>query len=174
MSRRSRPVTRDSRSSAMTAIGSVAAIRAPNTSADFGRPAEPRGEARRDGQRAEHDADGGEREHRDEVAGEIAPAQVKRRLEQQRRQNDVEDQVVGQRETRIDPGRRQRGPRHREPDRIGQAEAPRRKSDQNRKAKKRQRPEHEDVHASCLPTRFRKRNRAPRYSAAVRSAPARR
>ena len=59
----------------MTAIGSVAPISAPKTSAEFERPPEPHGEPARDDERAEHNANGRQRDHRNEVALEIAPAQ---------------------------------------------------------------------------------------------------
>ena len=48
----------------------------------FKRPAEPDDEPARDGQRAEHNADGRQRDHRNEIAPQIGPAQVQRRLEQ--------------------------------------------------------------------------------------------
>ena len=141
----------------------------------FERPAEPDDEPARDDQRAEHNADGRQRDHGNEIALQIAPAQVQRRLEQERRQHDVEDQVVGQREARLAAGGGERRPRQHEADRIGQAQAARRQRDQNREAKKGERPEQQDVHAVLFTGPSAKAEpRGPRYSAAVRSAPARR
>jgi hypothetical protein len=101
----------------------------------FERPAKPDGEPARHDERAEHDPHGRQRDHRNEIALEIAPAQVQRRLEQERRQDNVEDQVVGQRQARLAAGGGERRPGEHEADRIGQAEAARGKRDQNREAK---------------------------------------
>ena len=162
MRRRRRPVTPDSLRSAITAIGSVAPISTPKTRADSsGQPSQaasppattsahsttPMVDSRTTGTRSR---------------SQIAPAEVQRRLEQERRQHDVEDQVVGQREAGLAAGQGERGARQHEADRIGQAETPRRQRDQNREAKKRERPEQEDVHAACLPVASRKRNRLAR------------
>ncbi len=51
----------------------------------------------------------------------MAPAQVQRGLEQERRQHHVEDQVVGQREAGIAARDGERGAREHEADRIGEA-----------------------------------------------------
>ena len=62
----------DSRRSAITEIGSVAAISAPNARADSIGQAEPLDEPPGDDRGADHDADGRQREDRKEVALELA------------------------------------------------------------------------------------------------------
>ena len=90
---------------------------------------------------------------------QIAPAQVQRRLEQERRQDDVEDEVVGQRKAGMAARGGERRAREHEADRIGQTQAARRERHQNREAKQAQRAKQQNVHASCLAARLGKRNR---------------
>ena len=65
-------------------------------------PAEAVDEPARHDRGAKEDADGREGDDRREVAPELGPRDVQRRFEQQRRQDDVEDQVVRQREAGVD------------------------------------------------------------------------
>ena len=65
-------------------------------------PAEDINERPRHDGGAEEDSDRGETEDWDEVAPQIDPVDIQRRLEQQRRQDDVEDEVVRQREAGVD------------------------------------------------------------------------
>ncbi len=157
----------------MTAIGSVALISAPKTSADsIGQPSKATSPpATTSG--AERDPDRRQRDDRNEIAAQIAPAQVERRLEQERRQDDVEDEVVGQREAGMAARGGERCARQHEADRIGQTQAARRERHQYREAKQAQRAKQQNVHASCLAARLQRGTARPRYSAAARSAPAR-
>ena len=157
----------------MTAIGSVALISAPKTRADSSGQPSQRNKPGRHHDGAERDPDGRQRDHRNEIASQIAPAQVERRLEQERRQHHVEDEIVGQRKAGVAARGGERRAREHEADRIGQTQTARRERDQNRKAKQAQRAKQQNVHASCLAARPGKRNRELRYSAAARSAPAR-
>ncbi len=151
-------MTRNSLMSAMTAIGSVALISAPKTSADSsGQPSRATSPpATTAAQSATPIVDSAI--DRNEIAPQIAPAQVERRLEQERRQDDVEDEVVGQRETGVAARGGERRARKHEADRIGQAQTARRERDENRKAKQAQRAKQQNVHASCLTARLGKRN----------------
>ena len=72
--------------------------------------------------------------------------QVQRRLEEERRQDDVEDQVVGQFEARIGSGCGERRAREHETNRVGQAEASRGQRDEKGEAEQSERPKYEDVH----------------------------
>ena len=72
----------------------------PENEGGFERPAEQCHEPACHDERAQRDPDRRQREHRNEIAAEIAPAQVQRRLEQERRQHHVEDEIVGQRRGR--------------------------------------------------------------------------
>ena len=145
----------------------------PEDERGFKRPAEQGHQSACHDERAERDPDGRQRDDRNEIAVQIAPAQVERRLEQERRQDDVEDEVVGQREAGMAARGGERRARQHKTDRIGQTQTARRERDQNREAKQAQRAKQQNVHASCLAARLGKRNCAPRYSAAARSAPAR-
>ena len=134
----------------MTAIGSVAPISAPKTRADLsGQPSQTASPpATTSAHSATPMVDSATTGTRSRF--EIAPAQVQRRLEQERRQHDVEDQVVGQREARLAAGCGERRPGQHETDRIGQAQAARRQRDQNREAEKGERPEQQDVHPALF------------------------
>ena len=81
-----------------------------------------------------------ERDHGNEIASQIAPAQVERRLEQERRKHDVEDEIVRQREASVAARGGERRAREHEPDRVGETQAPRRERDENGEAKQAQRP----------------------------------
>ena len=107
----------------MTAIGSVAAINAPKASAGAERPAEPPDQAGGDDASAEQHADGRQRQHRREIALELAPRNAERGLEQQWRQDDLEQDVVGQRQVDLEARQRQRQPGCDEADGVGQAQA---------------------------------------------------
>ena len=88
---------------------------------------------------------------------------MERRLEQQRRQHDVKDQIVGQRQAGIAAGGGERRARKREADCIGQTETPRRERDQNGEAKQAQcTKDQSDFHAPCLAVHPKKRNRGGR------------
>ena len=103
-------------------------------------------------QRARHDRsaeehpDRGKTENRDEVAPQIDPANVQRRFEQQRRQDDVEDEVVRQREAGADTEKGQRRPGEDEPDGVGQPQPPRGEGDENGQSEKAEGAKQQDVH----------------------------
>ena len=147
MRRRSRPVTPDSRSSAMTAIGSVAAISAPKTrriraASRARRRARPRPPARR-AQRRWSTARPLERDRASNrsSAGSAPPrtgAAAARRRRSGRGSARGPAWTAG--------GGERRSGQH-EADRIGQAQPARRQRDQNREAKKGERAEQQDVHA---------------------------
>ena len=162
MRRLRRPVTPDSLMSAMTAIGSVALISAPKTRADSsGQPSQATSPpATTTAHSTTPMVDSATTGTRSRL--QIAPAQVQRRLEQERRQDDVEDEVVGQREAGMAAGGGERRARQHEADRIGQTQAARRERDQNREAKQAQRAKQQNVHAACLAARLGKRNRGAR------------
>ena len=122
MTSRRRPLTPASRSMAMTAIGSVAAISAPKASAGASGQLEPPDESGRDDRRADQHADGRQRQHRREIALEFAPRDAERRLEQQRRQDDLEQDVVGQRQSSVQARQRERQSGRHQADRVGQAQ----------------------------------------------------
>ena len=114
------------------------------------RPPEPIGHPAGNDRCAERDADSRQRDHGQKIAPEFAPVQVQCRLEQERRQDDVENEVVRQRETGVDAKRRQRRPCEREPHRIGQPEPARGERNQDGEAEQRQGADDEDVHAGCF------------------------
>ena len=120
----SRPFTPVSRNSAITAIGSVAAISEPNASAgpvgQFSHRPDP---PRRRG--AKHDPEARYQQDRREIALQFAPVQVQRGFKQQGRQNDVEDEVVSELHPDVDMPERQRQARHHEADGVGQTKPPR-------------------------------------------------
>ena len=95
---------------------------------------------------AEQHPDRGESENRDEVALQIEPADVQRGFEQQRRQDDVEDEVVGQREAGVDSEEGERRPGEDEADRIGQPQPARGERDENGEAEKAEGAKQQDVH----------------------------
>ena len=111
------------------------------------RPAEQGNESACNHRRAQNDPDGRERDHGNEIASQIAPAQVERRLEQERRQHDVEDEIMRQREASVAARGGERRARKHEPDGVGETQASRRERDQNRKAKQAQRAKEQNVHA---------------------------
>ena len=147
----------------------------PEDERGFKRPAEQGHESARDDGRAERDPDCRQRNDRNEIALQIAPAQVQRRLEQERRQDDVEDEVVGQREAGMAARGRERRAREHEADRIGQTQAARRERHQNREAKQAQRAKDAERLPCVLSNGALRKEEPgrPRYSAAARSAPAR-
>ena len=132
----------------------------PENEGGFERPAEQGHQSACHDDGAERDPDRRQRNHRNKIASQIAPAQVERRLEQERRQDDVEDEVVGQRQAGMAARGGERCAGQHEADRIGQTQAARRERDQNREAKQAQRAKQQNVHASCLAARLGKRNRA--------------
>ena len=93
---------------------------------------------------------------------QIAPAEIQRRLEQERRQDDVEDEVVGERKAGMAARGGERCARKHEADRVGQTQAARRERHEDREAKQAQRAKQQNVHASCLAARPGKRNCRPR------------
>ena len=146
----------------------------PEDECGFDRPAEQGHQSACDDRRTERDPDCRQRNDRNEIALQIAPAQIQRRLEQERRQDDVEDEVVGERKAGMAARGGERCARQHEADRIGQTQAARRERHEDREAKQAQRAKQQNVHASCLTVGPTKEElRGPRYSAAARSAPAR-
>ncbi len=87
------------------------------------RPVERPHESAGDDASAEQHADRRQRQHRREIAPELAPRDAERRLEQQRRQDHLEQDVVGQREVERQPRQRQRQPGRHQADGVGQAKA---------------------------------------------------
>ena len=124
MMRARRPRTPASRNIAMTAIGSVAAISAPKASAGAERPGEPLDEPEGDDGGAEGDTDERNRYDRRQFAAQLTPIQVERRLEQQRRQDQVEYDVVGQLQPDINARKGEAEAGEDEADGIGQPQAP--------------------------------------------------
>ena len=103
-----------------------------------------------------------ERDHGNEIASQIAPAQVERRLEQERRQHDVEDEIMRQREASVAARSGERRARKHEPDGVGETQASRRERDQYRKAKQAQRAKEQNVHAAQFSGALWKENRRAR------------
>ena len=121
----------------MTAIGSVAAISAPKASAGAERPGEPLDEPEGDDGRAEGDADERDREDRRQFAAKFSPTQVERRLEQQRRQDQIEYDVVGELQPHVDARKSKAEAGEDEADGIGQPQAPRENRHDHREAEQR-------------------------------------
>ncbi len=109
---------------------------------------------------AESDADRRQRDHGREIALELAPAQVERRLEEERRQDEVEDEIVGQRQACVDPKRGERCACKHEADRVGQPKPPRGERNENREAEQTKGAEEQDIHGACLAVGSKKRNLA--------------
>src|SRR5208337_4914500 len=119
-----------------------------------------------------NDADGRKRKDWDEFALELLPAQVERRLEKQRRQHDVEDEVVRVLQSRLDAKARQGPARHDEGDRVGQPQTSRRERNEDGEAEQADRANDEFTHPALFSGGSEEGKSRP-YSADVNGSPAR-
>ena len=112
-----------------------------------GGPAEQRRQSRRDHGGAKRDAERGEREDGGEIAPEFAPGNADRGLEQQRRQDHVENDVVRQRHADVDARQRQAEAGQDQPDGVGQAQPARQDRHHHGDAEQLDRRSEHEVHA---------------------------
>ena len=135
---------------AIVATGSVAAISAPNTRAEAkGQPirAVMPAATKKVAARARHRR---EDEDRSQIALQLTPAKRQRRLEQQRRQDEVEDEIMRQMLAQIEPDEFQRRADDDESDRVGKFEPTRRDRHEHGDRKQRDEVSNAFIHPSPL------------------------